>query len=91
MKNLDRLHVVKNALRAKYTWPGAYPLYLAMSDGEALSIDAAREHWRDICRAILTDDWRGEWFARDVLINFEDSDLYCVHTGRRIECAYPPV
>ena len=89
MSNLDRLHVIKNAIRAKYAWPGAYPLFLVMVDGEALSIDAARAHWPEICRAIIQNDRRDSWFAIGADINYENPDLYCSHTGARIECAYP--
>lgn len=91
MSNLDRLHSIKNAIRNKYAWPGGYPLFLLMADGEALSIDAARDHWREICRAVIQDDRRDSWFAVGAQINYEDSDLYCAHTGARIEAAYPPV
>lgn len=87
--NLERLHNIKDAIRAKYAWPGGYPLFLIMSDGEALSIDAARDNWRQICRAIIQDDWRDSWFAHAAQINYEDCDLYCAHTGKRIDCAYP--
>jgi len=62
-----------------------------MADGEALSIDAARAHWPDICRAIIQNDRRDSWFAIGADINYENPDLYCAHTGARIECAYPPV
>ena len=46
--NMQRL---KQAIRSKYAWPGGYPLYLVTVDGEALSIDAARDCWRQVCHA----------------------------------------
>lgn len=70
-----------------YAWPGGYPCYFITSDGEALSFKAAREE----CRLILSslhcgtnDGWRV--VAMD--INWEDKDLFCCHTGERIESAY---
>lgn len=78
---------VKHALRNKYAWPGGYPLYIHMDDGEALSIDAARAEWKQIVRATLRHD-RSEWEAAAVGINWEDGALYCAHSGERIESAY---
>jgi hypothetical protein len=42
MTNIQTLASVKRALRDVYAWPGGYPLYIVMADGEALSIAAAR-------------------------------------------------
>lgn len=80
---------VKRALRDKYAWPGGYALYLLMCDGEALSIDAARENWREIIRAHLRPDYLDrQWQVAAVGINWEDTELYCAHSGARIESAY---
>ncbi|HEX4173966.1 MAG TPA: hypothetical protein VHY82_15970 [Acetobacteraceae bacterium] len=78
---------VKAAIRSKYAWPGGYPLYIVMQDGEALSIDAAREHFEQICRATLLHERNG-WAAAGSDINYEDPALFCAHTGERIESAY---
>jgi hypothetical protein len=78
---------VKQAIRQPYAWPGGYPLFVVMSDGEALSIAAAKEQWREIVRATLQRD-RSGWQAAGVDINWEDAKLYCAHTGQRIESAY---
>jgi hypothetical protein len=85
---MKSLATVKRALRDKYAWPGGYPLYLVTSDGEALSIDAARENWREIVRAHLQNDKRCGWHIAGVDVNWENPDLYCAHTGERIESAY---
>lgn len=80
---------VKNAIRNKYTWPGGYPLFLVMEGGAAVSIDAARECWRDIVAAHLDHAARGTgWRVAAVAINWEEPDLYCEHSGARIESAY---
>ncbi len=78
---------VKRALRDKYSWPGGYPLYIVMDDGEALDIEAARAEWRNIVWATLRGE-RDGWRAAGAAINWEDGELYCAHSGRRIESAY---
>lgn len=79
---------VKHALRAKYAWPGGYPLYIVTADGAALSIDAARAEWAQIVRATLQCDRYSGWCAEGADINWEDGALYCAHSGKRIESAY---
>lgn len=86
-KASDILKEVKQAIREPYAWPGGYPKYIVMADGEALSITAARENWREIRRATLQSD-RDGWQAAGVDINWEDVDLTCAHTGEFIESAY---
>ena len=87
MKNLSTKEV-KDALRSgPYTFPGCYPLYFITSDGAALSFEAVRAEWRQVCHSIrhkLSDGWRV--VALDV--NYEDGNLYCDHSGERIESAY---
>ena len=70
-----------------YAWPGGYPLYFITSDGEALSFDAAKENARQICAAIREKSDDG-WRVLTCDVNWEDSELTCVHTGKRIESAY---
>ena len=43
-----------------------------------------------ICAASahLQNDTRGGWHIAGADINWEDPDLYCDHTGERIESAY---
>lgn len=79
---------VKRAIRDKYAWPGGYPLYLVMADGEVLSIDAARAEFRHIVRAHIDKCVDKQWVVVGVCINWENAHLYCSHTGERIECAY---
>ncbi len=74
-----------------YAFPGGYPLYFVMADGEPLSYKAASAEAARIREALEAGasgdrDWRP--LAMD--INYEDADLTCVHTGEAIECAYPP-
>lgn len=79
---------VKSAVRNKYAWPGGYPLFLIMRDGGVLSIDSARDCWRQIVAAHLRPDYLDkQWQVEAAAINWEDDSLYCDHSGARIESA----
>jgi hypothetical protein len=76
------------ALRAgPYTSLGCYPVYFVCSDGEALSFEAAKENARRICEAIR-DRSNDGWRVIGADVNWEDSSLFCAHSGQRIESAY---
>lgn len=76
-----------------HVFPGGYPLYFVMADGESLAFDVAG--LPDVAPLIRdaiiagpntgNDDWR----VVAVSVNYEDNYLTCVHTGQGIECAYP--
>lgn len=70
-----------------HAWPGGYPLYFICSDGEALSFDACRANVGNVLDSILKD-CRDGWRVVAMDVNWEDSDLTCSHTGKRIESAY---
>lgn len=86
--NIRTISDFRKAMRnGPYAWPGGYPLYFITSDGAALSFGAAREERRNILESILhqlNDGWRV--VAMD--INHEDQDLYCSHSGEKIQSAY---
>jgi len=71
-----------------YAWPGGYPLYFIMADGEALSFAAARENLRLVLGAIQDQEPRGQWRIMGVDVNWDDTELTCAHTGERIQSAY---
>jgi hypothetical protein len=79
---------LKRALRSgKYTWPGAYPLFFITLDGAALSFEAVRENLRSVLWSMknqVNDGWR----VVGCDANWEDGELYCNHSGERIESAY---
>lgn len=79
---------LKATLRnGRYAWPGGYPLFFITSDGAALSFDTARSEFRLIADSIqseLDDGWR----IIACEINYEDSSLFCEHSGAAIESAY---
>jgi hypothetical protein len=80
---------IKGRLRAgNYAWPGGYPIYFITADGAALSFESVRQQWREVVAAHLHNDRRGGWFIDAADINWEDSALYCEHSGERIESAY---
>lgn len=72
----------------KYVWPGGYPLYFICFDGEALSFEAAEEN-KELVIAAINDNDKSDWHVIGYQINWEDNNLYCVHTNNKIECAYP--
>lgn len=84
MTRIETLRQVRRAIRQPYAWPGGYPLYVVMADGEALSCEAARQEWRQIVYSTL-HGLRDGWQALGVDVNWEDGELRCAHTGERIE------
>ncbi|NBT31940.1 MAG: hypothetical protein EBT13_08595 [Rhodobacteraceae bacterium] len=70
-----------------YAWPGGYPLYFLMSDGEAISFEAARQEAARI-RTEIESQTDEDWIPLACEVNWEDSQLFCAHTGTRIESAY---
>jgi hypothetical protein len=70
-----------------YAWPGGYPLYFVMSDGEALSFRAARDNRRAILETLVSGE-RSDWRPVAFEINWEDTNLWCAHRAEQIESAY---
>jgi hypothetical protein len=75
-------------LSEPYAWPGGYPRYFICSDGAALSFAAASDCVDLIRDAIAENDTNSGWRVIGCDINWEDAELYCDHTGERIESAY---
>ena len=78
---------IRAAVRSKFAWPGGYPLYLVMMDGESLCMDCARQEYRQIAEAHYHDK-RGSWSSIGADVNWEDNFLFCSHCNTRIESAY---
>ena len=85
METIELKKIIRNG---PYAWPGGYPIYFIAADGAALSYEAVRENWPIICRAHRSRETRSEWYISAWDINWEDIDLYCEHTGKRIQSAY---
>ena len=77
----------KEFVRHPYAWPGGYPLYAILSDGECLCKTCARTEAKHVIRAMRAGDGSG-WRAIAVDINWEDPDLTCAHCNAPIESAY---
>ena len=87
-RSIESVADLKSALRyGRFTDLGGYPLYFVTSDGAALSFKTAREEFPLLCDSIrrgLDDGWR----VIAVEINYEDSALFCDHSGEIIAPAY---
>lgn len=79
---------VERLTEGKHVWPGGYALYLVMADGEALSFEAAIENAVEIKQAIEDDDKTGGWLPIGFDVNWEDNELFCAHSGVKIEPEY---
>lgn len=87
MKN-PILEQVKQAIRSPHAWPGGYPVYTILSDGEVLCPKCARAEFKQIVRA-TREKLRDGWRAAGVEILWEGEE-YCAHCGEELESAYGP-
>ena len=71
-----------------YAWPGGYPLYFVTADGEALSFATVQAEVALVKGAVEQQDNTGGWRVIGMDVNWEDTELYCAHSGGRIEPAY---
>ena len=76
-----------------YAWPGGYPCFWLMADGEACAFNVAKTNRRDMLKALrdyqtVGNSYNNDWRPIALEINWEDASLYCAHTGDRIESAY---
>ena len=78
---------LRRAIRAKYAWPGGYPMFVVCVDGAALCMDCARKEYGVIAHANRHGDRNG-WATAGVDVNWEDPSLYCDHCSKRVESAY---
>lgn len=70
-----------------YVWPGGYPLYFIAADGGVLSWQAAIDE-QALIRDAIIGGHEPQWQVVALDINYEDNNLYCDHTGNKIESAY---
>lgn len=82
-----KIDELKKSIEEKYAWPGGYPMYLVMHDGEAVCMDCGKSEW-----SIIEDSTRTRrndgWTVAGVDVNYEDVELYCANCNKRIESAY---
>jgi len=80
------LQKVKDAIRNPFAWPGGYPIYIVMADGELMCPDCARANYRLIV-ADTARHCRGSWQATGSMILWEGTET-CCHCGKVLESAY---
>jgi len=87
---IDNTKDLKAALRnGPYAFPGGYPVYFIAADGEPLSYDAVKNNLKLVMHAVAYPHYREDgWRIVGMDINWEDPELFCAHTGDRIESAY---
>ena len=83
----DIIGQVKRAIREPYAWPGGYPIYTVMSDGELLCPECARENFRQIV-ADTNARYGGSWRAAGADIKYEGPDEQCAHCSKPLPSAY---
>lgn len=87
-ESIETLAEVKANLRAgAYTFPGGYPRFFSTRDGAALSFDAARSQFAQVCDDFMADASTG-WRIDTCIVNYEDDNLVCDHTNLPIPSAY---
>ena len=87
MKN-NILQQVKDAIRNPYAWPGGYPVYTLLSDGDLLCCTCAKDNFRLIADSTKHNNFDG-WKAEGALVLWEGEEM-CAHCGKVLESAYGP-
>jgi len=87
MKN-QILEKVKDAIRNPYAWPGGYPVYVVMADGELLCRDCARKNYKLIVQHVDDSNMFGDWRALGAEVLWEGEDNHCGHCSCELESAY---
>ncbi len=86
---MKRTQPFKQLLRnGPYAWPGGYPMYAVMNDGECLCFKCAKANAKLIIADTRANDRHSGWTFAAHDINWEDASLYCAHCNTRIESAY---
>jgi len=91
-KRNDILVKVRDAVRHPYAWPGGYPIYTLMSDGETLCAKCVRENYRAISESTRHNS-RDGWAAAGTFVLWETTSgpEHCAHCGDELESAYGDV
>ena|SRR5258706_11927813 len=83
------LSVIKDLLRnGQFAWPGGWPMFFLTCNGEPISFDAVYAERRQVFLAHLRGDHRDQFALCGYEVNWEDAELRCAHTNKRIESAY---
>lgn len=84
--NRRTINELKNAIRNPYTWPGGYPVYIVMQDGEMLCHDCARKEYQLILESTRMED-RSGWQCIGAQILWEGEE-FCGHCSKKLDSAY---
>lgn len=87
MRNQPEIRAAKELARQPYAWPGGYPKFAIMHDGECLCAACVKENFALIARS-TRDNSRDGWTLSAVEINWEDTDMVCAHCAKPIDSAY---
>ena len=83
----DIVGQVKRAIREPFAWPGGYPVYTVMADGELLCTDCAAHNFKQIV-ADTYDRWGGSWSAAGAEVKWDGESEYCCNCGKELPSAY---
>lgn len=83
----EQAHEAIRTVAQKYAWPGGYPLYAVMADGESLCPDCLIGNLKLIVQA-THGHFRDDWAIQGAEINWEDPRNYCCNCGNPIPSAY---
>lgn len=78
---------VKDYVRHPWVWPGGYPRFALLDDGECLCHRCAKSEFATVLRSTIQQE-RDGWCVVAIDINWEDVDMYCAHCNERMESAY---
>jgi hypothetical protein len=87
-KQGDLIIGIKQVAKDHFAWPGGYPLFLIMADGEYLCATCTEKNLGLIVSNTVSQE-DGQWQALAQVINWEDESLSCAHCNEPIEVAYP--
>lgn len=84
---IETLKDLAIAYRTPYAWPGGYGLHLVLEDGACLCHPCFKENY-SLVAGDLKDGYNTGWKPCAQDVNWEDTDLYCDHCGKRIPSEY---
>ena len=79
-------YLLENGNVQSYAWPGGYPIYFILQDGEAICPACVSRNRKLINEAFADHD--PQWNVVSSCVNYEDDSLYCCHCNEKIESAY---
>lgn len=94
--NITSLQDLANTISyGPYAWPGGYPKFFLMQDGETCCFECIKDNKVEVFAAAPDEGPATvlrspdpQWWPVAVDINWEDPSMYCAHCGGRIESAY---